>query len=96
MTVPSGPWLDVYGLTARRDATTISHFLDQYIDRAASEPSEGAEIDLVPRVPTQQRFYLDDMVANPEAWLASREWLPVSRLGEVVQLGLEDTCRAFS
>jgi len=38
--------LDVYGLTRKRDATTLNRFLDAYVDRAAAEDRGNEELDL--------------------------------------------------
>lgn len=78
--------LDVYGLTRQRDAATLSHFLDEYVDRAANADRGDEELLLVP---------LD---ARPEE--TERQWKwevePSLTLAHILERGLAYPRRAFT
>jgi hypothetical protein len=42
-------YLDIYGLTKHRDAETINHFLEEYVDRRAHEDMADEELMMLPR-----------------------------------------------
>jgi hypothetical protein len=78
--------LDVYALTRHRDAATIQHFLDAYIDQAANE-DRGDEELLLDALPTASAE------SQPSA---ASEWEPAVSLSHSVQRGLDYPRRAFT
>lgn len=73
---------DIYGLTRFRDRDTINRFLDEYVDRAASEDRNGEEIGLLP--------------LNPELEGNEWQWDPALTLTHIVERGLAYPRRAFT
>ena len=76
--------LDVYGLTRHRDAATIDHFLDEYVDRAANADRGDEELMLEP------------LVTPPAGAEWHWEWEPSSTLTHIVERGLAYPRRAFT
>lgn len=76
--------LDVYGLTRRRDKTTIDRFLDEYVDRAASEDRGDEELRLEP---------LDTTADDEDEQLESE---PAHSLSHIIERGLSYPRRAFT
>ena len=77
--------LDIYCLTRHREIETINRFLDEYVDRAASE-DRGSE-----------EFYMDPLYASPQGegnW--EEEWEPALTLSHMIQRGLDHPRRSFS
>ena len=74
--------LDIYGLTRHRDRETINRFLDEYVDRAASEDRDGEEIGLLP--------------LNPELEGEELQWEHAVTLTHIVERGLDYPRRAFT
>jgi hypothetical protein len=80
------PDLDIYLLTQHHTAETIQRFLDQYVDRAASDYRHGEEISVLPlNVKTEREMVSSD---NMEA-------VPVSSLADILRYGLSQPPRAF-
>jgi hypothetical protein len=79
------PDLDMYGLTKRRNAATIGRFLDEYVDRTASEDRGDEELMLEPLLPTQDGTDFDAV-----------EWEPALTLSHIIERGLAFPRRAFT
>lgn len=74
--------LDIYGLTRFRDRDTINRFLDEYVDRAASEDRGDEEIGLEP--------------VNPELEGEAWQWEPALTLTHIIERGLAHPRRTFT
>lgn len=80
------PNLDIYVLTRRRDRGTIDRFLDTHVDRVASDVRPGAELCVLAfNAPPGAEDHLDPV-----------EWVPISTMADVVELGLATPGRAFA
>lgn len=79
------PYLDIYGLTKHRDATTLDCFLNAYVDRANSE-DRGDEELMVERLPP----------VPPGAGNNAFEWEPSLTLSHIIERGLAFPRRAFT
>lgn len=75
------PDLDIYGLTHRRDFATINDFIDNYVDRAASENRGDEEL------------MLDPLHENTED---GYDWEPSISLTHIIERGLDQPPRAFA
>lgn len=75
------PNLDIYGLTHHRDLATINDFIDNYVDRAASEDRGDGEL------------MLDLLDGNPEDGYDSE---PSISLTHIIERGLDQPPRAFA
>lgn len=76
--------LDVYGLTRRRDATTLNRFLDEYVDRAAN--ADRGDEDLL----------LEPLGGRSDSELMTWESEPSRTLTHMVERGLDYPRRAFT
>ena len=82
----SGPYLDIYALTARRDAATVDAFLDTFVDKtAAAAHIGGLELMMEPLGAT-----------NPPVGFDEWEWVPVSSLTAIVDWDLCVPRRTFT
>ncbi len=75
--------LDVYGLTRYRNASTINHFLDEYVDRVAMAHRGGDELLLEA---------LEPQFGENEEW----EAIPSISIAHVLEIGLAHPRRAFT
>lgn len=78
------PQLDVYGLTRQRNFETINRFIDDFVDRAASEDRGDEELMIDP---------LDGSANNS---LDSYDWEPAVSLTHIIERGLSQPPRAFT
>lgn len=81
------PALCVYGLTRKRDFDTLQRFLDEYVDRMASEDRGDEELMLIP---------LGASDPDP-AWSTDKfDWEPAVTLTRSLQRGLDYPRRGFA
>lgn len=79
------PDLDIYGLTKLRDRVTLERFLDEYVDRSASENRRDEELRLEPLMPRKNATGVD-----------AYDWEPSQTLTHIVERGLDYPRRAFT
>ena len=80
------PCLDVYVLTQHRDRERIGRFMARYVELDRSQDHEGEELMVLP---------LGCEKAEDSLSLEDWDWMPVSTLGEIIEFGLAEPCRAF-
>lgn len=80
------PCLDVYALTRERNRACIDRFLARFVDHDRSRDGIGGELMVLPLGRE------DDEDSLP---LAAWDYVQVSSLDEVIDLGLDVPCRAF-
>lgn len=78
------PNLDIYALTTSRDTATLNRFIEEYVDRAASEDRGDEELMMVP-LPLKSG-------EEPDDW----DWEPAQTLTHSIQRGLDYPLRAFT
>jgi hypothetical protein len=80
------PDLDIYVLTHHRNEKTINRFIENFVDRSASE-DRGTEELMIVRLEAKETanpYHGDDF-----------EWKPALTLSHIIQYGLSDPPRAF-
>ncbi len=79
------PCLDIYVVTRHRTRATVHRFIDEYVDRAASEDRGDEELMMLP---------FDFLTQDPprDSW----QWEPARTLSHVVERGLDKPPRAFA
>jgi hypothetical protein len=80
----------VYVLTRRRDEQTVNRFLDEYVDREASEGTGHEELNMEPLTGDDQLIY-----HHTWSW-EDYDWGPARTLREAMRLGLDHPRRAFA
>ena len=80
---------EVYVLTRRRDEETVNRFLDEYVDREASEGTGDEELNMGPLEGDEQLIY-----HRSWSW-ENYDWGPARTLTEAMRLGLDNPRRAF-
>jgi hypothetical protein len=87
------PDLDIYALTRHRERATIERFLDEYVDRVASEVRGDEELMLE----TPESLVEDRTGDLPRASSdAAYEWEPAYTLSHIIERGLDHPRRAFT
>lgn len=79
------PYLDIYGLTQHRDAATLDHFLNTYVDRAKSEDRGDEELMMERLLPVP-----------PGTGDDAFEWEPALTLSHIIERGLAFPRCAFT
>jgi hypothetical protein len=77
--------LNVYGISKYRDEATIQHFLNEYVDRVASEDRSDEELMLLPLDNPMESSRVEDF-----------EWEPAQTLTYILKRGLQVPRRAFT
>lgn len=80
------PCLDVYVLTQHRDRERIDRFMARYVDLDRSRDHVGEELMVLP---------LGCQKAEGSLSLARWDWVQATTLGEIIEFGLAEPCRAF-
>ena len=78
------PNLDIYALTTSRNAATLNRFIEEYVDRAASEDRGDEELMMAP-LPLKSG-------EEPDDW----DWEPAQTLTHSIQRGLDYPRRSFT
>jgi hypothetical protein len=79
------PCIDIYCLTRSRNRETIERFLDEFVDRPASEDRQDEELMMVPLGLTDYPQGFDKC-----------DWQPAKTLSNIILRGLELPFRAFA
>ena len=88
-------YLDVYVRSTHRDRETLRRFVDEYVDRAASEDRGDEQLMMLPLDLTRRERALSARTAGGDAVWDAWDWEPAATLDHILERALSEPRRAF-